>query len=149
MTRVKTRPAVLLGSPDEVEQQFYEALREGDLDRLMAVWSEDEEVVCIHPGGQRLMGLAAVRAGFEAMLSEGTLNLQYEPVSCSEGLSYALHSVTERVELVTEEGVRIAWMHASNVYIKTALGWRMLAHHASPGHTGEPLASMEASGLLH
>ena len=28
--------------PDDVEAQFYEALREADLDKLMAVWAEQQ-----------------------------------------------------------------------------------------------------------
>ena len=35
------KPAAPLASPDEIEQQFYEALQRGDLERLMAVWSDD------------------------------------------------------------------------------------------------------------
>ena len=27
----------------------------------MAVWSDDEEVACVHPGGPRMVGNAAIR----------------------------------------------------------------------------------------
>ena len=49
-------------SPDEAEARFYEALQAGDLDKLMAVWADDDEVVCVHPGGERVIGPAAIRA---------------------------------------------------------------------------------------
>ena len=49
-------PAALLASPDDVEAQFYEALQHGDIDRLMAVWSDDDDIACVHPGGARLSG---------------------------------------------------------------------------------------------
>jgi hypothetical protein len=35
-------------SPEEAESAFYAALARADLDGMMAVWSEDEEVVCVH-----------------------------------------------------------------------------------------------------
>ena len=40
----RSRIAPPLASPDDIEQQFYEALQRGDIERLMAVWSDDEEI---------------------------------------------------------------------------------------------------------
>jgi ketosteroid isomerase-like protein len=65
MPQTKARTAALLASADDVEAQFYEALASGDIERLMALWSEDDEVACVHPGGPRIVGHAAVRASFE------------------------------------------------------------------------------------
>ena len=52
----------LNGSAAEVEAAFYDALNRADLEALMALWADDEEIVCIHPGGARLIGHAAIRA---------------------------------------------------------------------------------------
>ena len=41
----------LNGSAAEVEAAFYDALHRADLEALMALWADDEEIVCIHPGG--------------------------------------------------------------------------------------------------
>ena len=38
----------------DAENAFYEALERCDLDGMMAVWAEDEDIVCIHPTGARL-----------------------------------------------------------------------------------------------
>ena len=46
---------------EDAEEAFYDAIGRGDLDALMAIWSEDEEIVCIHPTGQRMDGHAAIR----------------------------------------------------------------------------------------
>lgn len=141
--------AALLASPDDVENQFYEALREADLDKLMAVWADDEEIVCIHPGGPRLVGAAAVRAAFEAVFSNGAVNVHPEKVRRVQTLSAAMHSVVERVALMTPEGARTGWVMATNVYVKTGLGWRMVGHHASPGTPQEPPELVEAPSVLH
>ncbi|HSI52191.1 MAG TPA: nuclear transport factor 2 family protein [Ideonella sp.] len=145
----KAQAAALLASPDEVENQFYEALREADLAKLMAVWAEEEEVICVHPGGPRMVGAAAVRAAFEALFSNGPIVVQPENVRRMHTLSAAVHSVNERLELVTAEGKRTGWVSATNVFIKTAQGWRLVAHHASPGTPHEPVEVIETPAVLH
>ena len=60
-------PAPTLVSADDIELELYEAMRRGDIERLMGLWSDDDEICCIHPGGARLVGAAAIRASFEAM----------------------------------------------------------------------------------
>jgi len=55
----------------EAEAAFYRALSEGDFEALMAVWSEEEEVVCVQPGGPRIVGLAAVREIWRQILADG------------------------------------------------------------------------------
>ena len=54
MTRPKAPPTPP-ASADEIELQFYEALRLGDIERLMAVWSDDDDISCVHPGGPRVI----------------------------------------------------------------------------------------------
>ena len=39
-------PAPATGSADDVEVEFYEALQRGDIDRLMGLWSDDDEISC-------------------------------------------------------------------------------------------------------
>ena len=58
----------LNGSAAETEAAFYDALNRGDVEALLALWAEDDEIVCIHPGGPRLLGHAAIRKSWEAIL---------------------------------------------------------------------------------
>ncbi len=149
MTRRPAHAAHLLSTPDEVEAQFYEALREGDLDKLMAVWADDDEVVCVHPGGPRLVGTGAIRVAFEAIFANGRIDLQIERLRRVHGADAAIHSLVERVKLVTAEGAQVGHVLATNVYLRTAQGWRMVAHHASPGTADEPPEISEAPSVLH
>jgi ketosteroid isomerase-like protein len=130
--------AAMLASADDVEAQFYEALVHADLERLMAVWSDDDEAVCVHPGGPRVSGHAEVRASFEAIFANGAVPVRLHAVRRVESGGCSIHHVIERVEVPTAEGPRSAWVLATNVYWKTALGWRLVLHHASPGTTTEP-----------
>ena len=150
MARIKkAQVAAMLASPEDVEAQFYEALREGNLDKLMAVWAEDEEVVCIHPGGPRMVGAAAVRTAFEAVFSSGSIAVQPDNVRRVHSLGAAVHSVVEKVQLQTAEGLRTGYVMATNVYHKTPQGWRMVAHHASPGAAQEALDVPGRPMVLH
>ena len=138
-----------MASPDDVEVQFYEALREADLDKLMALWADDDEVICVHPGGPRLVGPQAIRAAFAAMFGNGRINAHPERVRRLHTLDAAVHNVVERVQLHTNEGPRTGFVLATNVYLKTALGWRMVAHHASPGTPNETPEIVESPAVLH
>lgn len=145
----KVQTAAILASPEDVEQQFYEALREADIDKLMAVWAEDDEVLCVHPGGPRLVGVQAVRTAFEAVFANGPIAVEPGNVRRVHTLDSAVHSVIERVQLSTPSGVRTGYVMATNVFVKTALGWRMVAHHASPGTPDEPPELVETPSVLH
>ena len=129
--------ATLLASPDDTEAQFYEALQTADIDKLMGVWADDDEVVCVHPGGARVVGLAAIRASFEAIFAQNAVPVQPEQVHRLHTMDCAVHHLAERVSVLTAEGPQTAWVLATNVYVKTAHGWRMVAHHASPGAVDE------------
>src|SRR5437763_5751078 len=111
MSRTKP-PHALLGSPDDIEAQFYEALQRGDIDRLMAVWSDDDEIACVHPGGPRLIGATAIRASFEAVFGNGAVNAQPEQVRRVQSHSSAVHNLLERVEVMGTEGPQAAWVIA-------------------------------------
>jgi ketosteroid isomerase-like protein len=148
MPRIKP-PAALLGSPDDIETQFYEALQRGDIEKLMAVWSDDDEIACVHPGGPRLIGAAAIRASFETIFGNGAVNAQPEKVRRVLTHSSAVHSVLERVQIMSSDGPQSAWVIATNVYIKAAQGWRMVAHHASPGTAQEVQEIIEFASTLH
>ena len=53
-----------LGTVEDTEAAFYDAISRADIDGLMAIWAEDDEIICIHPGAPRLIGHAAIRASW-------------------------------------------------------------------------------------
>jgi ketosteroid isomerase-like protein len=146
------KPKAPLASPksaDATEAAFYDALQGGNIDKLMACWSDEDEIVCIHPGGVRLVGPAAIRSAFDAMFSSGTIRARPLKVHRLQSLSASVHSVLERIEVLTENGPRHAYVVATNVYHLTAQGWRLVAHHASPGTLQEPHDPDDAPFTLH
>ena len=149
MTPNKPKTAALMATPQDIEAQFYEALQRGDIEALMAVWSDDEDIVCVHPGGPRIVGAAAIRATFDSIFANGPISVHPEKLRTVNTGHCAVHNLMERVDISTDEGPNTAWVIATNVYIKTDQGWRLVAHHASPGSPRELQEVTEAPSVLH
>ena len=151
MSHSKPQMAALMASPDDIEAQFYEALQRGDIERLMSVWADDDEVVCVHPGGPRVIGPAAIRASFEAIFANGAIPVVPEQVHRLQQMGSAVHHLVERIEVLSPEGRQVGWVVATNVYVKTGRGWRIVAHHASPAEPQEPAEPLrhDAPNTLH
>jgi ketosteroid isomerase-like protein len=150
MPIARQQVATLGGTPDEVEATFYEALQSADIEKLMACWADEDDVVCIHPGGPRVVGFNAVRAAFDAMFSNGGVILaRPESLRRIDSLAAAVHNLLERVEVMTPEGPVQAYVQATNVYHKTLQGWRMVVHHASPGDESEAQEVNQTTQVLH
>ena len=61
----------------------------------------------------------------------------------------AVHNVIEEI-LVTQGGARhLARVVATNAYVKTGAGWKMVLHHASAVPDGESASFDESHGVLH
>ena len=118
-------------TPQDVETAFYEALERADLEAMMQVWSEDDEIVCLHPGGPRLIGYRVVRDAWRRIF-EGGARLQIRLAQQSVVVTpfAVLHSVIEYISVRDREG-GTAPVAATNLYVRGALGWRMVAHHGS------------------
>lgn len=116
----------------EAEAAFYQALREGDFDMMMSVWAQSEDIVCIHPGGPRISGHAAVRETWRQMLGKGKrLQVDLGEATIVSNATLAIHNLFEQIS--SEDGHRRSpAIVATNVYARDAKGWRMILHHASP-----------------
>jgi uncharacterized protein (TIGR02246 family) len=134
----------------DAQNAFYEALERSDLEAMMTVWSEDEDIVCVHPAGQRLAGQAQVREAWRQMFAGGPgMRVRITQQVVIAGVMLEAHSVHENITVAGEQRPRPP-MVATNVYLRTAAGWRMIVHHASPA-PAEPAAepASAAPKILH
>lgn len=121
----------MFDSSEAAEDAFYAAFARGRLDEMMKVWSTAEDVVCIHPGGPRLRGVAEIRASW-AQIFDNSMPRAFElrgRLILGEG--------AQRIHLV-EENIRVPGTHfvsppvlATNVYRREGRTWRLVLHHAS------------------
>ena len=150
MPKARQQAATLGVTPDEVETAFYEALQSADIEKLMACWADEDDIVCIHPGGPRVVGAMAIRSAFDAIFGhEGSIQVQAESIRRITSMASAVHNVLERIEVMTSEGPVHAFVLATNVYHLTPQGWRLVVHHASPGTAQESQDSGTVPPVLH
>ena len=117
---------------EDAQKAFYEAIERADLTQMMAIWSEDEDIVCIHPGGERHTGAAEVRESWRQIFLRGP-QLKFSIVADKTypGRMLSIHNVYEQI--THSAGVHPpACAVATNVFVLSSDGWQMLMHHASP-----------------
>src|SRR5699024_7994906 len=117
----------ILCTADAVEEAFYDAMQRGDLEAMMALWADDEDVLCVHPGSDRFVGLAAVRASWARIFRHGHVEIRRSDVRTHTGAVLAIHNVVEQTLSVdpgsaAPGGVQVVECIATNVYVKQADG---------------------------
>jgi ketosteroid isomerase-like protein len=144
MAKVRTPP--IYTTPSDAALAFYQAFEARDIEAMMATWADDEEIVCVHPGGMRMVGYDAVRAGWEQIFAgDNRLSFRLDQVVVLETVGLAMQSALEHVALGgdgTPRGVAVC----TNVFLRTPSGWRMVMHHASPA---PPIPVNAPAGPLH
>jgi len=116
----------------EAQNAFYQAIERADLAQMMAVWAEEDDIVCVHPGGPRYTGIAEVRESWRQIFSRGP-ELKFELVAerTFPGRMLSVHSVVERIVHI-KDSFSPTSVIATNIFVLSNHGWQMLAHHASP-----------------
>ncbi len=144
MAKIRTPP--IYTTPTDAAMAFYQAFEAKDLDAMMATWAEDEDIVCVHPGGARHVGYDAVRQGWEQLFAgDARLAFRLEQVVVIETVGLAMQSVVEHIT-IGNDGKSRGTAVCTNVFLRTPYGWRMVMHHASPA----PAAPVEPpAGPLH
>jgi len=98
----------------------------------MAAWADDDDIYCVHPNGARLSGVEHVRESWRQIFASGqTLRFQLREQMQVQGMMLSVHSVYEYITVAGEPRPR-GPVIATNVYLRTERGWRMVVHHASP-----------------
>jgi ketosteroid isomerase-like protein len=143
-----TKP-LLFASPEECEQAFYDAMESADIDAVGEVWLDDDDVCCIHPGGARLVGGAAVRGSLAALLSNGPVQIRTVSRKCFESPTLAVTNVIEEVVVVQGGSRQLVHVIATNAYTKTQAGWKMVLHHAAPAPQGRAAEVEAPHGPVH
>src|SRR2546423_11712691 len=104
----------------DAENAFYEALERADLEAMMAIWAEDEEILCVHPSGARLTGQDQVRESWAHIFSGGArARVQVSSQVAISAMMIAVHSVHENFT-VQGDARKAAPVVATNIYLRTA-----------------------------
>lgn len=136
-------------TPQDAEQAFYRAFELADVAEMMAVWAEEEEIVCVHPGGKRFSGVVEVRESWREIFSQGPrLRFRLAGNRVFSGRMVSVHSVYEHVAIAGDPQP-VNPVLSTNVYVLSDRGWRMLVHHASPLAPGALPQQVSPPSILH
>jgi ketosteroid isomerase-like protein len=136
-----------LESPEETEAAFYDAISRADIEAVMSLWADDEEIVCVHPGAPRLIGHAAIRGSWEQIFEQGGVQIRPVQLHVAQNMMTSVHNIIEEVHRASSQP-RDIHIIATNVYMKTPRGWRIVTHHASVV-PGEAPSDTPVAMLLH
>jgi ketosteroid isomerase-like protein len=135
------RPQPVFTTVDAVEEAFYDALNRGDCKGMMSLWAEDDESVCVHPSGDRFVGIAAIKASWDALFQKGGMCIAPRSRCTYMGAVMVVHNLVEELQLNTDRGVEQVSFIATNVYTRNPKGWRILMHQSV--QTSEEQACLE------
>jgi uncharacterized protein (TIGR02246 family) len=122
---------------EAAERAFYAAMADGDLDRMMALWADDDAAVCNHPGGPRLIGREAITGSFREIFSTGGIRIAVAAVHAWRSADVAVHSLIERITVEGRDGAETVEVVTTNVFVRSGGGWLILVHHAGVSESGE------------
>jgi ketosteroid isomerase-like protein len=112
---------------------FYRAFSQKDISSMGRLWWQGSSSVCVHPGGQILMGWESIRASWEGIfLNTEFLEIETEIIKIEVDQALAYGIVGETV-LQSVRGRKLkAQSIATNIFQKMAQKWYLVSHHGSP-----------------
>lgn len=116
----------------EVEAAFYKAFANCDAAAMAALWARDD-VICVHPGSNAIIGHEAVIRSWRYIFDGAELpDIQVHLVKTVSSENLAVHIIEEHIS--TGERSSAALL-VTNVYRKFDTGWLMVEHHGSVIHS--------------
>ena len=104
---------------------FYLAFAQGDVDAMGALWSDQQSVVCIHPGWGALVSRDEVMTSWQNILG----NPQRPQITCFGAVTAA---VAGGIGVVCYEQLESSVLVATNIFVAQGGRPRMVFHQAGP-----------------
>jgi SnoaL-like domain len=108
---------------------FYEAFEQRSLEAMGAVWDHGDRVVCVHPGWPILRGWRMVEESWRRIF-DGPGRNQFILTNDVAVVAGEIAWVTVDENLV--DGVATGTIAATNLFVRSSAGWKLVLHHGSP-----------------
>lgn len=120
-------------------QRFYDAFNTLDIDRMTDVWEPSDRALCVHPGWTPIVGWQTIRESWERIFDNANLmqfSVRYLNIVVQG--DFGCVTCVEGVTSVVQGRAANFSTFATNIFARHelpggAVGWKMIAHHASPG----------------
>jgi len=138
-------------SPEDAANAFCKALEGCDLETLMAVWGSGEDLVCIHPGGNCLIGHKAIYDSWQKILGQHETRRLKIDASTLMTWSSAFISVQTSLEVIyvgndqTPRGPLLV----TRVFMNGRSGWRLVSYQATKAGPSESYKILKETHSLH
>jgi ketosteroid isomerase-like protein len=133
-------------TPHEAETAFYEARERGDLEGMMAVWGDEDDIVCVLAGCARASGHEAVREAWRRAFAGARATVRPLNAHIMQGALQSIHSQHEQHAVAGERQPRPPLI-VTNVFVRGPLGWHIVLHHASAAPS--VTETIDAPKVLH
>ncbi len=111
--------------------EFYQAFAAGDVEAMDAIWSQGEDLTCIHPGWQALVDRKSVMESWHAILAD-------PPRVRCVGARAFVNATSAHV--ICYEGLGESMLVATNIFRREEGVWRVIHHQAGPTRTVQEAA---------
>ncbi len=113
--------------------EFYKAIEAAMIERMEALWSHSEEVRCVHPGWDLLIGWGRVRESWERIFeSDQRMRIHPSAVRVSTVEGFAWVTCIENITVFQDHSFDTVQAAATNLFIRHNDRWLLVHHHASP-----------------
>ena len=120
------------GELEAANQHFYHAFETLELAEMDAVWVHADYVKCVHPGWPLLVGWDAVRESWRVIFANtAEMRFTLTDVAAAGNGRFGWVTCTENILSELRGRVSVTSILATNVFERTADGWRIVHHHAS------------------
>jgi ketosteroid isomerase-like protein len=116
----------------QANESFYRAFESLNIQQMKSVWAKDAEIQCGHPGWRILRGWKPVMESWRRIF-ENTPQIRFMLTDLTVEVRGDLAWVTLYENLNSSvEGQNVAaTILTTNIFRKSAEGWRMIHHHGS------------------
>jgi len=119
-------------TPQDAEDAYYDAIEEGDLDAMLAVWEKSDDIACLLPMAPLAQGHGKMTEVWGPLLQSGTkVDIEVLHLHWVEAGDIAIHYLRERVN-VPGQPQQQPPIYCTNIYRKSGDGWHMILHQNSP-----------------
>ena len=115
-------------------QRFYDAFGALDLAALEDICLDSDDALCVHPGWPAIVGWDRIRESWRRIFDNTALmHFNIRSVNAVVNGDCGWVTCVENITSVVQGRADNFGVLATNIFIRTPGGWRLIAHHASPG----------------
>jgi len=117
----------------KANENFYQAIKTGDIGQMDNIWIKDEDIKCVHPGWPMLYGWEAVRESWENIFSNGgPLDIELPDISAQILGDIAWVICIEKISYKVGDEIQFGFAQSTNIFKLDGSSWFLVLHHASP-----------------